>query len=1520
MTATAAAIAAGSAMEIAVCADAVSLVHLERNVRHISLLELASQCNWSIRRWLTSSAGASANSAPWARELYGSAAGPGAGSGGGTTAGGGGGGGTSGKSGGSRFHSPPVELPSSNAQNFFEEAKITQAEENELRRKFGKFCTRVPAAEEGGEEEAFLTLEGFCCLLQHYDCASAQNFEAYFYAIDRNRDDRLDFQEFFLGCCAADPSTVHILNSYTGQERSHFIFDYYDTNRSTTLEFEEFARLTADCLSLQTTDPKNEQVRNTAVEKARDLGTMVESSPGNITFSCIKFEKFYEFIQSERLRGTSRLFRFFKSIIKSRSGHHGRRAHGSSVASSGGRASGEHGSSHGGSGHGGSHGYASPAPTTSTRSPGSGAGHDDVTEDLPSDYENCSWHAHLLQVDGHFDRTDADADEVLGPPAVTAAAVEPRSRGPPPQPYVSISPPVLAPNVRLEPDPTSATDARSIARKVLRGLAAPRFEGLMPAQSTTADEAAPFTLATPAQLRSLCSAAVRLLEAEDMVLTGLMPPVKVFGALHGQLADLLSYFKWHQLPVEEGDILYTTYVFLGDYADRGGDGLEVLALLLSLKVVHPHRVALLRGHHESRHANYHFGLRAECERRLGAAEGPKVYEHLNRVFEHMSLAAVIGQQVLALGPGVLAPSLSRLDQLRKYQKPLVLPHVAQPRSAGGAERLAEQVLLELFTPGPFLSSAEHGSLVSREPSLDHVNNFCAQHRLAAVVLSRKIPRRGFSISCGGRLVNLTSCLDYCDLPGGNDAAILCITKEEGSQSLHIRPKVLTAQVARTYQFVGRASPTLAAPLRPPRWPVQERDPTPGRVEPASSSADAFGSSAVAGVGEGNDEADASSADPTALVVRQDRTVLPLAASEAPVEAFVAFGPGRPPGGAVPRDRAGGSALGGGDGAGHMRSAGYGGNGEISREDWVLMGGGSSGGMRTGSSGGTSLGERRSLGSRRSSGSGAANAAGTAGGTGAGALSAASAEAGRSRGNPGGSKSFVDPIVTTLFRASDDPDAPANATPKCVSPERRSLPRAPAGGSAGAAGAASKGGGGGLPTAPGAGGAGTPTENLPAHRRGASSAGGDGGPRLSLGGAAAAAATPSTTASPAGSTAGDRRDSKNSTPGVATPTGGRSTPASGGVLVGGGGQREAERRSAGGGGGGGNWKASPKEATAMRGPSRPPGGPAAGGGSPKSAGGGASAGGAGAQRNAARRGAGEAAGGGTPLGSQGCAGAGGGGGASMNAAAVAGDDGGGLFDDATTAPTEPQALARLLQTSAAPWLSATALPPAPTAFLQHLQQQPPRAFSAEQALVVYLCRLWLDAGLNDKEWSSAVAMFGSELYDQPRQSMGRTSSSGGHGDDPESRETRWTLETFSMWFLRRGRRLRECTQWFRAFDFDQDEMICIADFLQGLAAASAVTSSARGGSLARTSATLCRALALYRLLDLEKRPSLDPRELEALLVDAPEQGGSQAPVVAPGELTQLVQRAADFDYFRQSLLPRLTGASSRLRVFGASSEV
>ncbi len=40
-------------------------------------------------------------------------------------------------------HSPPVELPSSNARSFFEEARTTSDEKKELERRFMKFAILV---------------------------------------------------------------------------------------------------------------------------------------------------------------------------------------------------------------------------------------------------------------------------------------------------------------------------------------------------------------------------------------------------------------------------------------------------------------------------------------------------------------------------------------------------------------------------------------------------------------------------------------------------------------------------------------------------------------------------------------------------------------------------------------------------------------------------------------------------------------------------------------------------------------------------------------------------------------------------------------------------------------------------------------------------------------------------------------------------------------------------------------------------------------------------------------------------------------------------------------------------------------------------------------------------------------------------------------------------------------------------------------------------------------------------------
>jgi serine/threonine-protein phosphatase 6 catalytic subunit len=94
-------------------------------------------------------------------------------------------------------------------------------------------------------------------------------------------------------------------------------------------------------------------------------------------------------------------------------------------------------------------------------------------------------------------------------------------------------------------------------------------------------------------LRRLCQSASELLMEESNV-QPVLSPVTIVGDLHGQFYDLLQLLS----PEVGGEPPSSSFVFLGDFVDRGHNSVETLSLLLCLKMKYPGHVTLLRGNHE----------------------------------------------------------------------------------------------------------------------------------------------------------------------------------------------------------------------------------------------------------------------------------------------------------------------------------------------------------------------------------------------------------------------------------------------------------------------------------------------------------------------------------------------------------------------------------------------------------------------------------------------------------------------------------------------------------------------------------------------------------------------------------------------------------------------------------------------------------------------------------------------------------------------------------------------------------
>ena len=320
--------------------------------------------------------------------------------------------------------------------------------------------------------------------------------------------------------------------------------------------------------------------------------------------------------------------------------------------------------------------------------------------------------------------------------------------------------------------------------------------GLMDFTGGTSIDWRNLRIASAMEIMQLCESLSPLLKAEDS-LVSLPFPARLYGDIHGNLPDLVQFFNKYSWPDKrKGDILSMNYVFIGDFVDRGSFSVEVVALLFSLKVLYPSKVHLVRGNHEDRNMNFHFGFRASCLSQFGPVEGQKLWEKINDCFDLLPLAALVGEEVLCIHGGI-GTNIESVSDLMGIEKPIVVPPESVDLNELGK---VDKVVLDALWSDPFdpSSSSQAASGTHLSPrgngasrfGPDRVKQFCANNNLQLIVRAHQCVQNGYEYFADGMLLTVFSASSYCNQYQNDGGMVVVVRNEDGSMEEH-------AQIVKT---------------------------------------------------------------------------------------------------------------------------------------------------------------------------------------------------------------------------------------------------------------------------------------------------------------------------------------------------------------------------------------------------------------------------------------------------------------------------------------------------------------------------------------------------------------------------------------------------------------------------------------------------------------------------------------------------------------------------------------------------
>jgi len=307
---------------------------------------------------------------------------------------------------------------------------------------------------------------------------------------------------------------------------------------------------------------------------------------------------------------------------------------------------------------------------------------------------------------------------------------------------------------------------------------------------------------TLSDLRAFCESAKKVLEKERCLLTIDVTPCYILGDIHGNFGDLYKFLDKTGL-IHCGEFIPAKFLFLGDYVDRGLHDIECVLLVLSLKVLYPDKVFLLRGNHEW--SDISDGS-DDCFCGHLRKQYPDCHKEVKAlffdVFKYLSVACVVDQRILCVHGGiprafVTHPNANIIKAWYYMKKPIegtntpcvsLPPEAVETKKEGETLPEKDYILFDTLWADPEdgMYCVPHDKIPDgfrtslRDPScwipacsfeMGTLDAFLEKYELDMLVRAHECKARGCQVRNSGKLITVFSTANYSE---GNKASVLLV--------------------------------------------------------------------------------------------------------------------------------------------------------------------------------------------------------------------------------------------------------------------------------------------------------------------------------------------------------------------------------------------------------------------------------------------------------------------------------------------------------------------------------------------------------------------------------------------------------------------------------------------------------------------------------------------------------------------------------------------------------------------------